>query len=367
MISSKPKRTAELDGLRGIAAVGVVLYHWSQQYTFWMWSFVDLFFVLSGFLITGLLLKGFLTQTQSLKEFWISRILRIWPVYYVTLLGVVVFLLVIHRQELLQSPVYLRDIALSSIFLQFLPMYGELRGDQMAMFQFLPGFLHSWSLAVEEQYYLIWPLLLSLLVRHWNLSRIAIFCALLVLIGPLIRYLGDAAPVLLLSRIDGLALGTLLAILHAQKTKRADNANTLKETVLYAMAAIAGLLLVAPYLWQGYRHGQNPMAILEQPLLVTGFSLFYFGLIALVLRFPGRYGFQLLASAPLVYLGSISYAIYMFHFPIMVFIKPRISEFLGAEWHFLSYPTNVLLLIGLPHLSKIYLEQPILALKSRLI
>jgi peptidoglycan/LPS O-acetylase OafA/YrhL len=78
------KRLTQLDGLRGIAALGVVLFHCFGSAFFWMWSFVDLFFVLSGFLITGILLRRPL-DGAALKNFWMRRILRIWPVYYLAL------------------------------------------------------------------------------------------------------------------------------------------------------------------------------------------------------------------------------------------------------------------------------------------
>src|SRR5438876_336938 len=83
------KRILELDALRGIAAVGVVLFHAYPHTFFFAWSFVDLFFVLSGYLITTIVLRH-LQAPDLLKAFYYRRILRIWPVYYLTLIGVVV-------------------------------------------------------------------------------------------------------------------------------------------------------------------------------------------------------------------------------------------------------------------------------------
>ena len=85
-VTSPPnERFPALDGLRGIAAVGVVLVHVYPKYTFWCWSFVYLFFVLSGFLITRILITSPLPTGLMLKRFWARRILRIWPVYYLAL------------------------------------------------------------------------------------------------------------------------------------------------------------------------------------------------------------------------------------------------------------------------------------------
>lgn len=369
MHSESPRRIPELDGLRGIAAVGVVLFHWMPTYTFWMWSFVDLFFVLSGFLITGILLRDFQAGKLSLKAFWINRILRIWPVYYATLLVVVAYLLLAHRTALMNDPLQQRDIWLSLAFLQFTPLYAQVHADTQPVIDFLPGFLHSWSLAVEEQYYLAWPLLLIALLRRYSLPVLALFCVTLVFIAPILRIVAAPFPaILLVSRMDGLALGSLLAVLHHIPASTLPHFTKPLKSALYTGLLSIGLALVLPDIVAGYRGTLDPALTLEQrPLLVSGFALSYFALIALVLEHPLWPGFRLLRSTPLTYLGSISYALYMFHFPILEFMhKPRVQSLFGESWHFVLYPLTALLLIGLPHLSKIYLERPALALKPKL-
>src|SRR5262245_54212173 len=81
-------RTPELDGWRAIAAIGVVLLHLRSQPIFWMWSFVDLFLVLAGFLISRIVTQSHQGAGFSLRNSWVRRILRIWPVYYVAIAGV---------------------------------------------------------------------------------------------------------------------------------------------------------------------------------------------------------------------------------------------------------------------------------------
>lgn len=349
--------------------MGVVLFHWMPTYTFWMWSFVDLFFVLSGFLITGILLRDFLAGRLSLKAFWINRILRIWPVYYATLLVIVAYQLVAHSSELMNDLQQQRDIWLSLAFLQFTPLYAQVHADTQPVIDFLPGFLHSWSLAVEEQYYLIWPLLLIAVLRRCPLSVLALICVALALVAPVLRTVAAPFPaILLVSRMDGLALGSLLAVLHHMPTSATPRHTQVVKSGLYAGLFCGGLALVLPDIVAGYRGTLDTTLTLEQrPLLVSGFALCYFALIALVLQHPHWPGFRWLRSAPLTYLGSISYALYMFHFPILEFMhKPRVQALLGDSWHFMLYPLTALLLIGLPHLSRRYLEQPALALKPRL-
>ena len=93
--SSSERRLLPLDGMRGIAAIGVTAFHVNpvSPFQFWAWSFVDMFFVLSGFLIGTILVRGISERTLSLRNFWIRRVLRIWPVYYLMLLLVTVWAL----------------------------------------------------------------------------------------------------------------------------------------------------------------------------------------------------------------------------------------------------------------------------------
>jgi peptidoglycan/LPS O-acetylase OafA/YrhL len=151
-------RDTQLDGLRGIAAFGVVWFHAYYGALFsWMWTFVDLFFVLSGFLITRLVLQALVRDNFSLRNFMIRRALRIWPIYYL-LLAFCSFVVVVnyvatgdwrHTDGLLSAP----------FFLQYTHHYLA-PGFHGADDQFIFWFHHSWSIAIEEQFYLLMPLLL---------------------------------------------------------------------------------------------------------------------------------------------------------------------------------------------------------------
>jgi len=358
------KRIPELDSLRGIAASGIVVFHIDPTHIFWMWTFVDLFLVLSGFLITRILLESIAKDTLSLRDFWMRRILRIWPVYYSTLLGVIVLLL------LQRGPDYLidhrmADVRLSFVYLQFTPLYWLHIGDHMAMFDFLPGFVHSWSLAVEEQFYLLWPPLLILLMRRWG-SRKAIWaCIGLAMLGPVTRAAFEWPVVLLLARIEGLALGAVMAIMVTNELHETSRARPRRWRPLYAAAIAVGALGITPHLLQGYRHQVDPSSVFYDPLLVTSFVFIYFGVVGLSVTMQGSRWTLPLRFPVLTYLGGISYAMYMYHYPILTFIKPQIHQVLGEHYAWLTTLIAIALVVLSAHASGVLLERPFLKLKQR--
>ncbi|MGH8505186.1 MAG: acyltransferase family protein [Stenotrophobium sp.] len=358
-------RITELDGLRGIAAAGVVAFHLFPGKCFWMWSFVDLFFVLSGFLISRILLESLRAQRFSLKYFWARRILRIWPVYYLAVLVVGACNWLWFGSDFLHGP-YLRDVLLSLVYLQFTPLYFHGIGDATAMFYFPIGLLHIWSLAVEEQFYILWPLALMLL-GYRRMPAMVALCIGAFAVGPVFRILGFA-PALLLTRIDGLALGVLLAIVVTVRLHHRPAAGYrtwLLDQGFCWLALVPGLILVGPYFVRGYLHGVDGAEIFRQPWLVSGFALSYFALVGLVVYWCGRRLTAGLRLPLLTYLGSISYAMYMFHFPILYWITPRLEELCGNGHHWLVRGLTLVLIVGFAHLSKVLIENPILALKAR--
>jgi peptidoglycan/LPS O-acetylase OafA/YrhL len=143
-------RLPALDGLRGVAILLVMLCHFggSAWVTRWGWVGVDLFFVLSGFLITGMLLDAG-GAPHMLSRFYVRRVLRIWPLYLVAL---TIILLVLPRTGLL-------DFATRDELRQAAPWFWTHVSNLYFLTHPIPfGTLHLWSLAVEEQFYLLWPL-----------------------------------------------------------------------------------------------------------------------------------------------------------------------------------------------------------------
>lgn len=184
------RRIPELDGLRGLACLVILLYHVKPHALPGGWAAADLFFVLSGFLITSIILKHS-AERRFLAHFYLRRGLRIWPVYYLTVL------LLAAVAPILPRPCDFAGLPYLLTYTQNVPNYWSGKAPE-----FTPYLAHTWSLAIEEQFYLIWPLLVC-----WVGRRGVVPLALaLVAVSVGARAMG-LHWWLLLSRGDGLALG----------------------------------------------------------------------------------------------------------------------------------------------------------------
>jgi len=356
------------DGMRGIAAVGVTAFHVNpaSPFLFWAWTFVDMFFVLSGFLIGTILYRGISEGTLSLKNFWIRRILRIWPVYYLTLAVVVVWALVSAELHL---PI--KALVQSLFFLQFTGGYIHpgVSWNNM-MWHFIPWFSHSWSIAVEEQFYLLLPVLLWMFGARARSIVLIVIAALVV--SQFLLY-ADFVPNLLGTRMQGLALGLLLVPLSQWLRQGAENPQAQRRP--WALAFLSACLVlglctmvplfmqISPALWRGEVVSSD---VLKNFVLTgtLGMALIYFAIVGFVIAFPQGALARMLSTSSLVYLGSISYALYMIHVPIegmLVSFRGRpLSE--DNLWVNLIFWATIL---ALASLSKILIEDRFNALKDR--
>lgn len=327
------QRLLQIDGLRGIAAVSVVFFHTKINEAFWMWSFVDLFFVLSGFLITSILFYTSRPSFLSVRNFYIRRAFRIWPVYYLTLAYCLCFAYLIRGEAFAWPYAGVR----SFLFLQFVDFYwADPARIAVEWSRYVPFFAHSWSLAVEEQYYLIWPgLVFALRARPRLLAGMCFaWIALSVVLG-----LMHLPYVLLMTRADGLALGSLLALYL-----RPNGVAALQTTVLtrwLVLAGVVGVAIIAPYLLTGYEGAtasryQTMVADFNLTLPILGFALLFVAVLGYTLT-RGQSSaaehpvVRVLSSRPLVYLGSVSYALYMFHQPVF-YSAAHLAPGLSPGW-----------------------------------
>lgn len=329
------RRIAELDGVRGVAAVSIVAYHLFWTRLTWGWAGVDVFFALSGFLITTIVLEHG-GSPRFLPAFYARRGLRIWPIYYLLLL----ILAILWKGEPGSLAYYLT-------YTQRLPYYW---GGTMPKW---PGIAHTWTLAIEEQFYLFWPALVLLAGRRWT--------------GPMALGLAFASIAArgcgmhhytLVGRCDGFALGGFLAALLADPQADRARRRTYRSTI-----GLGGLALILAA-WLGAK-GQllDATAPASDWIHVTIASLGAFVLVALVAINAGHPWLAPLRTRPLIYLGTISYGLYLWHYPITE-LSLELKAILGVEPGPILWAAEAFLSLAAAVVSWHLIEKPILRLKD---
>jgi peptidoglycan/LPS O-acetylase OafA/YrhL len=319
-----PNRMPQLDGLRAVAVGCVMLAHFKPDSFISLYVPLDLgvelFFVLSGFLITGILLRG--TPTPGfILSFYIRRALRLFPLYYLVLGG-----LLIASHEVRAAWVYYA-------------FYGI--NFWVAENQRWGVATHFWSLAVEEQFYLIWPFCVLLLPRR----TLLLFCIALIVAAPVFRLAmiviwdNPLAGLLLPGCIDQLACGALLALTRFPQL-------SVRQVFIGAISAAAATTCGWPAV-DGVVAGTTRWSL--------ALPFFYILVGAAARGVSGPVG-QALSHPVIRYLGRISYGIYVLHFIVLGAIMPYLSKvnpYLGGvifglitvalsavSWHFYETPIN---------------------------
>ncbi|WP_435006313.1 acyltransferase family protein [Tundrisphaera lichenicola] len=343
------KRIPELDALRGLAAVTIVAYHlWFLKYGF-LGTAVDLFFVMSGYLITSIILDQ-LDRPGFLTTFYARRGLRILPIYYLSLLAFTgIYYLAEGGARLEALPYFLT-------YTQFVPNYWFAENPPFA-----PGFNHTWSLAVEEQYYLIWPPALMLFGRR----RVVPIGLALIVAAVLSRAIGFS-PWILLTRSDGLALGGLLAVLMA-RIESGQVSDRAVEKILVGIGIVSVAYLAGggrayamlERAWPGFA-SQN----LAQSFRMLAINTMYLSLIGLVVLHSGRGLLAPLRDHRLVGLGQLSYGIYLYHCMVFAGVEGLASR-LGTPEGWIVDAIKLLASFGLAMASWNLIERPLLSLKGK--
>jgi peptidoglycan/LPS O-acetylase OafA/YrhL len=297
-----PSYLPELDGLRGLAILWVVLYHcdpllqgtWMHRVAEWGWAGVDIFFVLSGFLITANLL-GARDKPHYFHNFHARRALRIWPVYVLVL--AVVYL---------NAPWFIVPNAGVLGAIKVAPWLAYIFFVQNLFHLSLPSALGpTWALAVEEQYYFLWAPLVRWLRRPWMLA-VVLTCALIC--SPLLRHLNPqwlwTLPSHTLIKLDGIALGSLMAL--GLYTIQLNRRVCLWLGIGVFVLGIAAAATVA-----------GGTALLDTAL-AAGFA----GAVLAAMASSGAHNplNALLRRGPLAFYGRISYGLYMIHIAAFIFI-----------------------------------------------
>ena len=295
-----------LDGLRGLAALMVMVFHFqfpamhnsvaqlaADRFRTLGQTGVDLFFVLSGFLITGILLdaKG---GPNFLRNFYMRRVLRIFPLYYGTLL---VYFFV--------WPLILRSIFDGRSFLIYgLYLQSLMPGEGQAFGIRVQGPGHFWSLAVEEHFYLIWPMLVYFL-SGWRL-RVALVGIIAASIATRAVLVANDIPVFFLTpcRFDAIALGSLLAVLLRDPRWE----GWLRRN------ALRGFLIITAVFCPVYIVMSGSGNHLQQVYKFTVIAVFYAAFLLIAIEDSSKHPVgRILCSRALRSVGKYSYGTYVYH------------------------------------------------------
>jgi peptidoglycan/LPS O-acetylase OafA/YrhL len=362
----------ELQAMRGLAILAVLFHNvnptgeaTSGVYIFGLyvlgsnmgWLGVQLFFVLSGFLITGILLDGKGSEHQ-VYHFYMRRVLRIFPVYYV-FLAFMFFVLPL----LSVLPEWLENASTHQYIYWFYVM------NWGSPFVNDTGLSHLWSLAIEEQFYLLWPLLvLQTNTRNLLYTCLAVIGSALVFRAAVTYYdyefAKHAAYTFTFARWDALAAGGLLAI-----AIRTGTGYHWLRTWAMRVTWVLGILVLIQI---GVNHNFSPVAkgmgVLNQTMAAVLFALFMYIAIDPLVR--GKSLLKLLLNRPLQIIGKYSYAIYIFHLPVLLYWSSKfyLKGGVGPWWELIFISLyNVLgvflISFALAFISWYLLEKPFLNLK----
>jgi peptidoglycan/LPS O-acetylase OafA/YrhL len=343
------KNIPALDGLRGIAIVLVLCYHFSFPPGIPGPMGVTIFFVLSGFLITWLLLKeNERSGTVSLRSFYKRRALRIFPAFYCYWFLSVVVLWLAHRKILWSE--------FGSAFLYFSNYYYSFASPQRPFMPF------TWSLAVEEQFYFLWPTLF-LLYRH-DLKKLTYFLLGVIMASWVYRAIlcfGLHSSEIYLqhsfdTRLDSLLTGALLAVLLKRKVILSYFESVSRTPI--APAATIALLCLSVVLGDlitffDYRHTIGYM--LEPALIAT--------LIVQMIALGNQGAWSWINARPVRMVGVLSYSIYLYHFSTARVLQELMPD---AQWRWrYQLAARFLGSIAVAAASYYLIERPFLKLKDR--
>jgi peptidoglycan/LPS O-acetylase OafA/YrhL/lysophospholipase L1-like esterase len=311
-----------LDGVRGAAVLGILLFHAGHLPGGWLG--VDLFFVLSGFLITSILLNEFGASGKiSIARFWARRARRLLPALFVALIGVALYAAIVSRPDELAR---IRADGLATLF-YVANWHAIYAGHEYWDLFHSPSPLdHTWSLAIEEQFYLLWPPVVYLLLRRraGSVNALAIIAFGLALSSALwmigLSLAGTNTPRLYYGT-DTRAAATLLGAALAAALQPVLRSWPTRSHRAGEPVAWLGMACLA---WAWLNLDGSELLVYRGGLF--GLSLAAVAVIAGVVASPRGRAARLLASPPLRVLGIVSYGVYLWHWPIyLVLTSERLA------------------------------------------
>lgn len=335
----------DIQGLRAIAVVAVLLFHFWPNRLPGGYVGVDIFFVISGFLITSHLLRNPPVNGKILIDFWAKRVRRLLPAATLVLILTIGASILWLPQTMIGATVT-EAVAAAVYVVNWKLALGAT--DYFAAEEAATPIQHYWSLSVEEQFYMVWPIIIGLIFvasrRFLSSIKLTSIAMSVLFIGSLTWsiYLTHIDPAsayfVTTTRVWELALGGILAVLALKKYKLANLSAAL---ISWIGLIFIGLTLV-------FFNQQTPFPGYTALLPTVGTALIIFASIDLVPWSPRR----LLSLKPSQFLGDISYSLYLWHWPIVVIAPYALGVTLTASYKL----ALIALAIALAALSKILIE-----------
>ncbi|HEC2170954.1 TPA: acetyltransferase [Staphylococcus delphini] len=346
-----PRYMPGLDGIRAVAVIAIIIYHLNPQ---WLWGGflgVDTFFVISGYLITSLLLTEYHnTGKIELTSFWLRRVKRLIPAVLFLVMGVLVLTLIFMPTEIQK----VRADSIAAIFYVSNWWYIMQNVDYFEQFSVQP-LKHLWSLAIEEQFYLVFPIvLLSLLsfIRRLKSIRI-IFLILLVIsmITMMVLYVPNENVARVYfgtdTRIQTLLMGVLLALVWPPFQLKAKVNR--KMRMMIDTTGVVGLVIL--FICFKFVSETNSILYYGGFFLISAVTL----LVIASSVHPSGYFAKFLGNKVFTFIGSRSYSLYLWHYPIIVLIH---HQFVQGQIPPLVYVVEILLMVLMAEFSYKFIEQP---------
>lgn len=350
-----------LDGLRALAVLSVIAYHLNLPWASGGFLGVTVFFVLSGYLITDLLITEWnITKKIDLKNFWIRRAKRLLPGMF-TLLLVVIATVSIFQPSLIAS---LKQDSIAAVF--YYSNWWYIFHDLSYFESFGPPSLlnHFWSLAVEEQFYILWPIFILIGLRFMKrkslLFLVTIAGAIISTLLMALLFVPGSDPSRVYygtdTRAFSLLIGAALAMMWP--SQKLTNKISASGRITLDSMGLFGLLVFLCMVWKTnqydqflYRGGMFLLSISTAMLIAA-------------LAHPASIIGRALSMRPLKWVGLRSYGIYLWHFPVIILFTPKVDT---GEISFIRIVFQIILILGLAALSYRYIEDPIRKGKIELI
>lgn len=343
-------------GLRALAVIGVILYHFDPNTFIGGYLGVPIFFVLSGYLVTDHILASYEeTGYYDNKRFYLSRLKRLYPQLVTVLWASGAYMLMFQQQTLAKF----NQIVTTNLFNVY--NFWQIANGQSYFERFagnVSPFTHLWTMSIEGQFYIFWPLIMMVLIKFcktryrafWIIIGFSILSALemAILYQPNVDtsriYYGTD------TRFFALGLGAALAFVWPIKhLKREINKTD------WIILDITGTVSLIGMLWLFLSRIMDPQAAFAYRGGMFLFSLFTTIFVAIIAH-PASHWNQIFTNRIFDWIGSRSYAIYLYQFPVMIFFEAKFTDM--ANHAFLYHLIELILILGLAELTYHFIEKP---------